>query len=288
MRRVLALLALLASAPACSGSDEPLDSGESWQPLLSAEWELPAGTEGYRCVRTTLDREVAIGALRARAPQGTHHTLLGIDDEWTGADGVLPCTPADVGQRVVYASGVGTDPFTFPEGVGLVLPAGARLVLNLHLFNATASPLGGTSGVDFVAATALESQAEVVLMGPVELDIPPKTTTTESGRCTQKQASTLFAILPHMHQLGRHFIAAHAPANGPRKVLLDLPYDFDEQRFFSLGALALAPGDAIEVECEFDNTGSASVGFGFSSDQEMCFAIAFRHPALGEGIGCSE
>ena len=44
------------------------------------DWTLDPGTEGYVCVRTTLQEDILVSAFSAIIPKGTHHTLLTVGD----------------------------------------------------------------------------------------------------------------------------------------------------------------------------------------------------------------
>jgi hypothetical protein len=40
------------------------------------------------------------------------------------------------------------------------------------------------------------------------------------------------------------------------------------------------------VTCSYNNTTGAAVGFGDSSDNEMCFAGMYRYPAANSSLFC--
>jgi hypothetical protein len=67
-------------------------------------------------------------------------------------------------------------------------------------------------------------------------------------------------------------------------VIHDEPYVFEEQYQIPIGPFDLNVGDTITTECTYENTRSGTVGFGESSDTEMCFSIFFRYPATGGTI----
>lgn len=275
----VALLAACGGDSTSPGVDAPAavdaPSGD-WVVLLSQDWTLPAGTENMVNASRTLDQDVYVRAIRPLAPAGTHHTLLGLTTGSGGGPGTSP-------DGLLYASGVGTDALMMPAGVGLRLEAGKQLTLQLHLYNTGDAPLSGTSGVEVLLTTAdqITDLAEIELAGPLGLTIPPGVHTI-SGTCTATSPQTVFAIFPHMHQLGTHFRAEARTAAGA-VTIHDDSYRFDEQRISPITPLALAPGDTITTECTWDNTTGATVNFGTSSDTEMCFSILFRYPATGGG-----
>src|SRR5690606_27070124 len=111
-----------------SGGGEPGD----WTPLITGEWALGTGeeiTSGMFSI--TAERDIFVGAIRPIAPIGTHHTVLALGGFATG--------------NYIYASGVDTNALVFPEGVGLRIPAGEEVVLQLHIYNPTPGPLNGVS-----------------------------------------------------------------------------------------------------------------------------------------------
>ena len=62
----------------------------------------------------------------------------------------------------------------------------------------------------------------------------------------------------------------------------------DDVAFVEAGAhyITLEPGETIVSTCTFQNMGSRTVGFGTSTDQEMCYQFAVSYPAhaLDNGV----
>lgn len=290
----LSLALGLVAGIACSDEAPPAaDAGQSgetdaagedgWIELVAGDWSLPPGTEGYVCARVTLEEDVLLTAFEAIAPPGTHHTVLTVGDP-SGPDGVGPCQAFTNHDTMVFGSGVGTDPFTLPEGVAVPVAAGQQLLLNLHLFNTTDAELTGTSGTRALRASpdAIAHRAESVLMGPVQLEIPPGEH-EEIGRCTFQDQATIFAVGPHMHQLGRH-MTVHARRAAGDVLIHDAAYSFDDQQIVGFEPIEMAPGDHVEVRCVYDNDTGRTVGFGDSSLEEMCFAGISRYPIRDDGL----
>jgi hypothetical protein len=303
MKKLAALLVLPFMALGCGGNEACPDCGAStgggssgstvgstagsggttgsglppgdWTAIITADWNLASGSELTSDIHTiTLDRDIYVGAIRPIAPPGTHHTLL--------AKGGL-----SVG-NTIYASGVGTNPLVFPPGVGLKLTAGTQLVLQLHLFNVSDSPLGGTSGIEVIEVPPedIVNEADLFLPGPVNLAIPANQEHTQTGTCTVSTPQTIFALFPHMHQLGTHFKTSLVVA-GQEQVIHDDAYTFDHQAFLSFEPLALNPGDTITSECTWMNTTPDMVFWGESSTTEMCFSILYRYPVQDDGGFCN-
>jgi hypothetical protein len=291
---VLSLVGALA-VPACSGgggADDP-DAGppdadpDGWVELIASDWTLQPGTEQYRCVRQTATTDMWITAMRPIAPLGTHHTVLMVSEP-DGPDGEVECSSA-LTRPVLYASGVGTEPLALPPGVAVKIAAGQQVFLNLHLFNAGGEPLSGHAGIAVIAvdAGAVTTEAGVILAGKVlGLAIPPGAS-TQTGTCTAMAATELYAIMPHMHQLGTHMRVTFDGASGSR-VLHDEPYAFNDQRYRVLApSQAVQPDDVLTIDCGYDNPTSETVHFGESTEEEMCFAITFTIPRITATLGSS-
>jgi hypothetical protein len=290
----LALLGVVACSGGGSSDDpdappaDPPDADPSgYAELIAHDWTLAAGTESFQCVRLTTTTELWIHGLRPVAPLGTHHTVLSITDP-SGPDGVSTCNETfALGSAVLFASGVGTDALELPPGVAVRVPAGMQLLLNLHLFNASSDPLSGHSGIAVITLDAGEvtREAGVILAGKaIGLNIPPGPS-TQTGRCTVQTATELYAIMPHMHQLGTHMKVTFDGATGSR-VLLDEAYEFGDQRYRVLSPTQqAAAADAIVVDCSYDNTTPDIVRFGESSNDEMCFAITYTIPRITATAG---
>lgn len=260
---------------------EPVPDEPAWEPLITADWELAAGEERYFCQRVTLTEDVYFSAIRAINPPGTHHTALTAEPSTARVpDGLTECGSA-LSPQGIFGSGPGTDPVFYPDGVGLRLRAGQQVLLNLHVFNGSEEPLRGTSGAEIVktAPDSIEHVAESLLAGPTSLNLPAGEETTVTGRCTMKQDTTLFAVQPHMHQLGIHMRGVAESSIAGTKVLHDGDFDFEQQLVYAIEPVPMRAGDVVKVECTFNNTTQATVGLGESSKAEMCFLVLHRYPA---------
>jgi len=207
---LFAVPALAACGSSDSGAPQSkapstVAQASDWTTLLTGDWTEPPGSEGYTCVRQTVDKDYYVTGFEAINPLGTHHTLLTMGTA-NAPDGTAPCSAAENYLLSAFGSGVGTNPLQFPKGIVLKINKGTQLLLNLHLFNTTSHPMNGTSGTRIQTATEddVVDFAEGILAGTIALDIPAGATKTSTGYCTMTSDVTLFAVAPHMHQLGIH------------------------------------------------------------------------------------
>ena len=268
------------------GTPPPPSSAE-WKTLLTGEWKMQPGTEGYVCVRKTIDEDLFVTVFDAINPKGTHHTLLTMGEP-NGPDGIAPCNAGENRTHSVFGSGVGSVPLAFPKGVALKIVKGTQLLLNLHLFNTGDADLSGVSGtrVQTVPSADATVMAEGLLAGSTRVDLPPAQTTSTTGWCTMSTDATIFAVSPHMHVLGTYQKIVAERASGEEAVLYDGPYDFNEQKYFSIEPVEVKKGDRVRVECTHHNTTNERVTFGESTLEEMCFAGLYRYPADGSPFMC--
>jgi hypothetical protein len=257
---------------------------EGYTRLIGRTWNLQVGAQDvYRCVRVTIPQDMYVTSIMAQAPLGTHHTVLSIS---AGSDGEQDCGAGTIGMVMLYASGVGTSPLDFPAGVGIKLAAGTQIHLNLHLYNGSDVALAGDSAILVKAqATPPPMLAEMVFAGTFSFTVPkggqPYTKTTT---CNVSSPYRLFAVWPHMHQLATHQ-KVELLRGGTPTVLHDLAYDFEEQKYYlKAPEVQVQQGDQIRISCTWVNNTGADVGFGDSSNQEMCFAGLYRYPATNSGV----
>ena len=298
-------LVLFLVAPACGGDDDGTgdngDNGDNpgdpdgggggggadadlpdgYETLVTVDWTLPP-PEGpmpdkYFCARLTVDEDMLLAGFNAISPIGTHHTVLSVGPP-DGADGQFPCAFFQNHDTLLFASGVGTDEFVFPEGVALPVEAGQQLFLNVHTFNASNHDIEGISGVAVKKVDQAETMAEFIFAGTFDIDIPAGSTGAQaSGDCPISSDATILNWWPHMHQLGDHMLIE---INGDP--VHDEDFRFEEQVNYPVNR-QVSVGDQIRVTCEY-KTSPVDVDFGDSSNQEMCFAGFYRYPATGESF----
>ncbi len=252
-----------------AGDDDPTPDGpgpdpDGWTPLLTKGWQLePESEKTSDLAIDTTERDLVIGGLRPLSPVGTHHTLL-----FRGASGT----------NAIYASGVGTGELIFPPGTAMRIPKGTLIGLQLHIFNVSSEPLSGTSGIEMleVDPSTVTEEVDMFLPGPTDLAIGAGMQ-TQAGTCTVKQPYKVFALFPHMHQLGRHFKTT-LNIGGVDQVLHDEAYEFEHQEVRSFEPIQMNTGDKITTECTWFNDTGNTIGWGESSTTEMCFSILYRFP----------
>jgi hypothetical protein len=296
-----ALLFLLA--PACGGDDDGGGGGDGdgagnpdggggggnadadlpagFETLLTVDWTLPPPSgptpDEYFCARLTVPEDMLLAGFSAISPLGTHHTVLSVGAP-DGPDGPFACAFFQNHDTLLFASGVGTDDFLFPDGVALPVQAGQQLFLNVHTFNATDHEISGSSGVAVKKVDQADTMAEFTFAGTINIDIQAGDPEPQaSGTCPISQDGTILNWWPHMHQLGKHMLVE---ING--EAVHDEDFAFIEQVNYPTNRQVSA-GDEVVVTCSYHQS-DVDVSFGDSSNQEMCFAGFYRYPATGDAF----
>lgn len=294
MRHVVLVSFLVLAACGGNGSnpgdDQPdadagqPDADDAWTPLIGRSWNVPAGVfDVYRCTRIMITEDTYIAGFRSQAPLGSHHAVLTTSTTNPGQLGDYDCGVQTVDYHMLYASGVGTDDLVFPDGVGVFVPAGTFLHLNLHLFNSGEAEITGDSAVMIKRLPAAPpTLADMTFAGDMALNIPADSVGhVEEGGCTLSRDYTVLALWPHMHQLATHqTIEIIRDGTTTPVVLLDEDYSFSNQtNWLQDPPLAFNAGDRVNVRCTYDNPTGSDVHWGDSSTEEMCFAGLYRYPA---------
>jgi hypothetical protein len=216
-----------------------------------------------------------------------HHVLIYVDAEAesaveAGEDGWFECSGGSIGGDLIGAWAPGALPARVPEGAGMLVPAGARLVMNVHYH-----PTGAGDEIDdstvieldwlderpaWLAQFALVGNGDGLQAGPndengIEFRIPPgvsdHTETMLVDLPSDLPELRLWGIGAHMHYVGVDMLIGVQRQSSPgpeQECLLHAPYySFEWQRLYTYDAtlddaIRLAGGDQLYMRCIYDNT----------------------------------
>ncbi|MCF7969610.1 MAG: hypothetical protein K9L22_00400 [Methylococcaceae bacterium] len=182
--------------------------------------------------------------------------------------------------------GVGIQFIKLPEGAAIRIPAGSKLVFQLHyVTNGVATVDASTKiGLTF-ADKKITKQVHTLKISNQQFVIPPHAKQHEAIACyTLTNPVTLVDLMPHMHLRGKDFRYSVTLPDGEVKQLLYVPhYDFEWQTIYRLAEpLALPAGSKLNVLAHFDNSAGnphnpnpeQEVYFGEQTDDEMLLGYA--------------
>jgi peroxiredoxin len=244
----------------------------------------PRFAEGWRLPR--VDQEVFISETSFEVPaEGTvNYKYFVVDpgfqeDKWVQGAEVRPGNRAVVhhiilatrgGSRkrgrgdgrfesnFLAATAPGAQPMTLGDGMAKLVPAGSKLVFQVH-YTPNGSPQKDRSsvGLMFVDADQVRKQVATLAVDTHLLLIPPLVSDyTHEAWHTFRQDTLLLSLFPHMHLRGKVFRYEAQYPDGTKEILLDVPrYDFAWQQTYELAEPKLLPkGTMMRCIAHYDNS----------------------------------
>ena len=165
---------------------------------------------------------------------------------------------AEIDSKWVTATAPGAPPLELPEGHAKLIPAGSKLVFQMH-YTPNGTATRDLSRVGFIFA---DPASVTKVVGTQEIRnqrfrIPPGADNHEVRANYQARKNLqILSLFPHMHLRGKSFrYVAHWP-NGEQETLLDIPnYDFNWQNGYHFTEPRYIPaGTRIECIAHFDNS----------------------------------
>ena len=229
------------------------------------------------------DRWITAAEIRPGARDVVHHATVYVIP---APNGTLPpdpgyAAPCDKQTPVLPRSGrlardylfswsPGSPSFIAPPGAGRLLPAGARLLLEVHYTtNGKATVDRSRVGLRF-SERPLPTRVDTVVAQNRSIVIPPHEADYRASACVEfKRPVTLLELKPHMHLRGRAMSFTLVEPSGRREILLSVPdWSFDWQLSYKLKRPRPLPtGARIIVDARYDNSSGNKVNP--APDQEV-------------------
>ena len=152
----------------------------------------------------------------------------------------------------------GTRPFNLPEGWARRIPAGAKLIFEMHY-----TPIGTAQqdrskvGLVFVDEKDVTHHAWTTNAINTKIAVPPNAANhQETATRVFSEDVQLLSLFPHMHMRGKAFRYEVTYPDGKQEVLLDIPqYDFNWQTSFVLNKSKRIPkGTKLVCTAVYDNS----------------------------------
>ena len=188
----------------------------------------------------------------------------------------------------------GQQPLVFPPDSALPIPAGSKIVMQMHYNllglaadapvpeDATRAELwtlpAGTTPQSVITITGLANTGIVIPAGEAR--------SVQTKVFSAPGVADIVGVLPHMHQLGTEIRATLVKADGSEQCLVEIPrWDFNWQQFYRFEESAALPyglGDSVRLECVYDNSAAnqaviggvrqepRDVRWGENTTDEMC------------------
>jgi mono/diheme cytochrome c family protein len=196
--------------------------------------------------------------------------------------------------------GVGND---LPPGLGLEVPAGSMVILQLHYNTLASDPAPDATAIELSIEPEVEKVARVIPFAnpawpgggmPIpadEADVVHEFQRDISPLLGSPQ--TVYAAALHMHTRGTRASLTIDRAGGDSDCVLEIDdWDFHWQGSYGLQTpLALGEGDELRLQCHFDNTAAnqpyvdgeplppTDTNWGEGTTDEMCLGVLLVAPS---------
>ena len=176
----------------------------------------------------------------------------------------------------------GSDPFRLDDGIGMELPGGGDIVLEIH-YKPSGKPAHDRSSIAFYFAKKPVTQTiGGIFMGTQDLDIPAGE--KNYWRHVWMDIPVGIKILdlgPHMHYIGKEaHVTADLPDGTTQHLLSIKDWDLDWQTGYKYKSpVHLPAGSRLHMRTRFDNTDQNSdnphvpaqrIQWGWGTEEEMC------------------
>lgn len=215
----------------------------------------------------------------------SHHFILYRNNNSDVPEGIVrdfnPTMADFLGLSFQLGSQEASFSYTFPDGVGLRLPARSQLDLNSHYVNASAAAMQGEVYVNVhTQERAPERLAESFLYSDPDVVLPPNQETTHTGYVpAQLRDVELLMLTSHMHKYGTRFRLYKDGGADHGKLLYENDrWDMPKVIAFDT-PLRFNAGERLRYEVTYNNTTSRTIRFGFTSEDEMCVVVGYYVPA---------
>jgi hypothetical protein len=149
-------------------------------------------------------------------------------------------------------------PRILPDGVARFIPAGSRLMFQVH-YTPRGIPQTDRSEIGLVFADPRTIRKEMTAVAAINMDLRiPAGAADFAAEADHRfgQDTIVYSLLPHMHLRGKSFRFEAVYPDRRREVLLDVPrYEFDWQNVYVLSEPKLMPeGTVLRCLARYDNS----------------------------------
>ncbi len=177
------------------------------------------------------------------------------------------------------AEAPGTNPTSFPEGFGILVPEEARISFNMHYHKEAGAGTGVYDNSSFAVKFHEKPVEHAITVAPIShgaFEIPPGNGHWKVGGAqTFTRDTTILSYLPHLHLRGAACKYTAYYPDGTSEVLLDVPkYDFNWQFWYEYRdeePKKVPAGTRIEFEAWYDNSLERASAVGYNGNRPVSF-----------------
>jgi hypothetical protein len=297
--------------------DIQTDSGVSYQPNrtrpddyhcfpLDQTFDVDTYVRAYDVIPDA--REIVHHVILYLVEPGDVQGMINLDNQEAGPGYTCFGGPRAGNGQTLAGWVPGQQPFILPEGAASIIPAGSRIVMQIHYNTLGFGPNDPTPTDQTQAAlwltpnnAAPAMRVDTVPFPNLGIRIQPDDpASTHDQDVTLPAGGTIIGALPHMHTLGTQ-IRVDLVKDGTPECVVNIPsWDFNWQQtymFEQSAWLSMSVGDVHRMRCVYDNTQSNQpvvngqqleprlVTWGEGTTDEMCLNyLVVMRPYGGSGL----
>ena len=167
-----------------------------------------------------------------------------------------------------------------PTGVGMTVPAGQKVYVQMHYLNASDADISAHVVIDgeTYAASETYTPAAAFITYNTQINIPANSTGTAGGTCAVPAGAKFFSMSTHAHKQAIHTEVKDGAAMVFQSDDWEHPgtVDWAAEPFYSFST------GSLTYRCNYNNTTNRTVTEGSSAEtDEMCMAVGYFFPATG-------
>jgi hypothetical protein len=286
-----------SSSPSDQGSGGA-DAGVESYTLSFGPLAIPAGTERTQCIvqRLANPEPLHVGAVHNVLGPASHHMVVYRVGDTTEQLTPFDCMPfqdtldPSKGSPIMITQR-SDDLLTLPDGVAYTLDANQMIRIELHYINASSQDVMLTASTTMIATANAANEANFLLIGDPDITLPPGQDVTLGPVFYPLDPmladAQFFAITGHEHHLGTDVtVATVTNATDSGNPVYDVPnWTWSEPATVVQNPpFSIAPGGGFRFSCSWHNSTNATVKFGESATNEMCFFWAYYYPSHGAHV----
>lgn len=260
--------------------------------VFTPEFEIPTG-DSFTCIYMdyVTEENMAIVSGDGIQDEGGHHIIVYYADT-PREPGVHECDDAEMTNlnQIAGSSGDGGQVLSLPAGLALDVPAGKQIVLQAHYINVSGETRKVKDWAKIIKGDPekIESFVNYFVTNDEGFELTPNSPNERTTECVLDRDFQIALTLPHMHELGRHFLIEHLDADGK---LLETLFDTDWQESYTSHPpirtwemsepYVLKKGEKLRQRCDWDNSSPDTVLFPI----EMCLTFFYYWPG-GDDLIC--
>ncbi len=257
-----------------------------------------SGRDEYRCfvipTNYSEDRYIRSVEVKPGNRNIVHHVIAYLDTTGEGRrkDVADPAPgyssfggPGFAPSGVIAGWAPGNQPYSLPEGIGILLPKGADIIMEVHYHKSGKAEKDQTKiGLAFQKTPVDKRVRSAAVLNPF-LNIPAgRSDYPVEASVTLPGNAHILSATPHMHLLGKEMTVTAITPEGATLPLVRIPkWDFNWQISYNFKeALAVPKGTKLHLLAKYDNTTSnphnpssppRNVHWGEQTTDEMCIAF---------------